>query len=275
MITALPTPPSREDAGNFAARGDAFLGALPRFALEANALAAAVNDSVDAATAAATSAVNAPGTNATSATSLTVGTGSKMLAIQPGKALVAGQFVTIAAAADPANWMVGWISNHDDETGALTVWVMVSNGVGTFTSWVIGLSAPLRFAAATAAQIFIGLSNVVGVTPASLRAAMTPVAVPFAASITLDGTTFINADIGDLTGNFSLPSPVNMAPGMNGRIRFRQDATGNRTGSFGAAWDFAGGLVPTFSTPAGAVDELHYFVNSPTSISAFLRKAVA
>lgn len=42
-ITPLPTPPSRSDPANFADRGDAFLGALPTFATEANALAAATN----------------------------------------------------------------------------------------------------------------------------------------------------------------------------------------------------------------------------------------
>ncbi len=44
-ITPLPTPvPSRADPANFAARGDAFLSALPTFATEANALAVEVND---------------------------------------------------------------------------------------------------------------------------------------------------------------------------------------------------------------------------------------
>jgi hypothetical protein len=42
-ITALPTPPSRSDPANFADRGDAFLGALPTFTTEANALATDVN----------------------------------------------------------------------------------------------------------------------------------------------------------------------------------------------------------------------------------------
>lgn len=37
-ITALPTPPSRQDPANFAARGDALLSALPTFVTEANAL---------------------------------------------------------------------------------------------------------------------------------------------------------------------------------------------------------------------------------------------
>lgn len=38
QITALPTPPARNDPANFAARGDAFLLALPQFQVEANAV---------------------------------------------------------------------------------------------------------------------------------------------------------------------------------------------------------------------------------------------
>lgn len=52
QITALPDPPSRQDPTNFAVKGDAFLGALPTFATEANALATQVNERVDAAFAA-------------------------------------------------------------------------------------------------------------------------------------------------------------------------------------------------------------------------------
>jgi hypothetical protein len=44
-ITALPTPPSRQDPTNFNDRADSFLGALPAFATEANALQANVNTS--------------------------------------------------------------------------------------------------------------------------------------------------------------------------------------------------------------------------------------
>jgi hypothetical protein len=42
-IATLPTPPSRQDPTNFAIRADAFLGALPAFATQANALATDVN----------------------------------------------------------------------------------------------------------------------------------------------------------------------------------------------------------------------------------------
>lgn len=42
-ITALPTPPTRSDPATFAARGDAFMTALPTFATEANVLQTDVN----------------------------------------------------------------------------------------------------------------------------------------------------------------------------------------------------------------------------------------
>jgi len=59
-ITPLPTPPSRDDPTNFATRADAFLGALPDFATEANALAVDVNaDAVSAAADAATAQASA------------------------------------------------------------------------------------------------------------------------------------------------------------------------------------------------------------------------
>lgn len=58
-ITALPTPPSRDDPTNFATRADAFLGALPTFATEANALAVDVNADAVAAAAAEVAATAA------------------------------------------------------------------------------------------------------------------------------------------------------------------------------------------------------------------------
>lgn len=43
QITPLPTPPTRQDPANFSARGDAFLGALPQFQVEANAVASEIS----------------------------------------------------------------------------------------------------------------------------------------------------------------------------------------------------------------------------------------
>ncbi len=43
QITALPTPPSTNDPANFNTRADAFLGQMPTFVTEANALSTEVN----------------------------------------------------------------------------------------------------------------------------------------------------------------------------------------------------------------------------------------
>lgn len=59
QITLLPTPPSRSDPTNFADRGDAFLGALPTFGIQANALATEVNTASADAVAASVAAVGA------------------------------------------------------------------------------------------------------------------------------------------------------------------------------------------------------------------------
>lgn len=75
-ITALPTPPSRDDSVNFAARADAFVGALPTFGTQANSLATNVyNNAVEAdadAVAADASAVAAAASAAAAATTANV-----------------------------------------------------------------------------------------------------------------------------------------------------------------------------------------------------------
>jgi len=68
-ISALPSPPSRQDPANFADEADAFLGALPTFQSETNALAAYMEDTTAAAAeASATAAAASASAAATSAT---------------------------------------------------------------------------------------------------------------------------------------------------------------------------------------------------------------
>jgi hypothetical protein len=66
-ITTLPTPPSRSDPANFAGRADDFLGALPTFGNEANALATDVNTKQGIASAAADTATTQAGIATTQA----------------------------------------------------------------------------------------------------------------------------------------------------------------------------------------------------------------
>lgn len=79
-ISALPTPPTRQDPANFNARADAFLAALPTFRSEANALEANVDareaNAIAQAAAAQTSANNAAAQAAAAAASATAALGS-------------------------------------------------------------------------------------------------------------------------------------------------------------------------------------------------------
>lgn len=167
-IDALPTAPQTTDASNFDSRADAFLTALTPWQADVEAVAdnvydnavfaesqatAAASSASNAATqagnattqannasASAASALNAPGTNATSTTSTVVGTGSKTLTIQTGKAYSVGQSVIIARTSDPAGTrMGGVITAHNSGTGSLTVLVSVAVGVGTFTDWTVSI----------------------------------------------------------------------------------------------------------------------------------------
>lgn len=82
-ITPLPTPPSAAAPGNFDTRADAFLGALPTFQTEENALASNVfNNATDAANSAtaANSSKNAAATSATNAATSATNAGNSATA---------------------------------------------------------------------------------------------------------------------------------------------------------------------------------------------------
>ena len=162
-ISALPTPPSRNDPVNFNTRADAFLGALPTFATETNTVASEVNTAAsnaassantavsakdvavsakDTAVASALTAVNAPGTSSTSTTTMTIGNTNFTIVTQSGKAWAIGQQVIIASNASPAvNFMQGVVTGYNSGTGSLNVTVSAITGSGTYSDWTISLGA--------------------------------------------------------------------------------------------------------------------------------------
>lgn len=77
-----------------------------------------------------------------------------------------------------------------------------------------------------------------------------------------------------LGGNRALGNPSNEVAGQSGSIFIVQDGTGSRTLSYGTDWDFAGGIAPTLTTTASAVDRLDYLVRASGSIHANLVKDV-
>ena len=140
-ITPLPTPPSRADAANFSTRADAFLGALPTFATEANALATQVSSDATTAQTAAATAIASPNTIATSTTSLAIGTGSKGFVTQSGKTFTSSMWIAAINTADGNTWMAGPISSYSGTN--LTVDVQRTSGSGTVASWEIYAINPM------------------------------------------------------------------------------------------------------------------------------------
>jgi hypothetical protein len=93
-----------------------------------------------------------------------------------------------------------------------------------------------------------------------------PVALTDAATIAVDlalGNNFTAI----LGGNRSLGNPANIVAGQAGQIVVQQDATGSRTLTFGTDWKFPGGVAPTLSTAANAIDILSYYVIDATHIA--------
>lgn len=62
-----------------------------------------------------------------------------------------------------------------------------------------------------------------------------------------------SADV-TLAGNRTLDNPTNMVDGAIYRLRIIQDGTGTRTLAYGAAYLWPGGVAPTLTATAGAVD---------------------
>jgi hypothetical protein len=129
---------------------------------------------------------------------------------------------------------------------------------------------------ANATDIFAGSASLKAVTPAAELAAVTPVAVAYAATITPDLLNGRNFIFGALTGNLTLANPTasSMAASLGQFIAFTipQDGSGARTWSVGTYYKFPGG-TPALSTAASATDLVVGYVESLTVIRCSLTKA--
>ncbi len=138
-ITALPTPPSRSDSANFAARGDAFMASLPTFrsetnsvagnvyanAVEADADAAAANASAVIAAAQASAAANSAAAAAASVGAPQWVSGTTYTAGQvvwsPSTYLTYRRKTTGAGTTDPALDLANWASQLPPGSPTLSI----------------------------------------------------------------------------------------------------------------------------------------------------------
>jgi hypothetical protein len=140
----------------------------------------------------------------------------------------------------------------------------------TLTSPVVN-GAISGTALATAAQYFAGTATGAIIPPSVIYPSQ--VAVTYGATTTFDFSTFINAGV-TLTGPISTQTLSNVTIGKAGFITFTQDATGGRTSVFNTIFKFAGGVIPTLTPTANAIDVLAYNCLTATFCVASLLKDV-
>ena len=85
------------------------------------------------------------------------------------------------------------------------------------------------------------------------------------ATITIDMATACHHSV-TLGGNRTFAAPSNQVVGQSGSIFITQDGTGSRTASFNSAFKFIGGVAPTLSTAASAIDRIDYIIKSSNVI---------
>jgi len=225
-ITPLPTPPSRDDPTNFAARGDAFLGALPDFATEANALAVDVNADAVAAAAAETAATAAAAaaTAAANVTKWVSGTTytegavvwSPITYLSYRRKSTGGG--TTDPSADSTNWAQAAGTGDVTQTGTQTL-TNKTIEAGTFTNGYTEETVTAN----TSTAYTIDLAN---------------------------GTVQILT----LTGNCTFTFPT-AAAGKSFIMLLKQDGTGSRTVTWPAAVKWPGGTAPTITATASKLDK--------------------
>ena len=81
------------------------------------------------------------------------------------------------------------------------------------------------------------------------------------ATITIDMATACHHSV-TLGGNRTFAAPSNQVVGQSGSIFITQDGTGSRTASFNSAFKFTGGVAPTLSTAANAIDRIDYIIKA-------------
>lgn len=142
-----------------------------------------------------------------------------------------------------------------------------------------GTSAPTWGTIAyTTASVVQYLANGTGVnllTPVTVWAAMAPVSIGDATTITIDlnsGVNFSVVTTSTIGPTRVMANPNNIKVGQTGWITVQQSTTGSNVMTFGNQWHFSTGTNNSLSTTANAVDIIYYTAISSSYILATIAK---
>ena len=221
-ITALPTPPSRQRPLTFATEGDAFLGALPTFATEANTLALQVNQDaatvaglvtdiqaeLNAATANAVASATASASLSASNAATSANSANQSAVLAQGYEQQAQQYANTAASA--SNYTGDWSSDRTyskGQTASYGKYIYVSKTDSNLNQ-IPSVSTTTWFEIKTEADLFRqpeAISPTTGTSGALLN--LTLSATGFAALYSVDTRTYRRFEVA-LLSDQSFSSPV-------------------------------------------------------------------
>lgn len=173
-----------------------------------------------------------------------------------------------AAPEDRAHNLIGF-----DAAGNVTVLAAADVDL---TAVSLFMSSFLEAESAADARFLLGLSSVPSTAIANTWTKAQRGAIVTLTDVATIPINFDDANNFQLTigGNRALGNPTNQVGGQGGSIFITQDATGSRALTYGSNWKFPGGIAPSLSTAANAVDRLDYVVRSNGFIHATLSKDI-
>jgi hypothetical protein len=241
-ISALPTPPSRQEPATFSERADAFLGALPTFGTETNAagdyidgIGAQVTTDAATASAAAASAVAAAGAVAwVSGASYDAGdVVYSLVDFQTYRAKTTHSGVATDPSADATNWVKISVSNIENNA--------LLNVIQTFTA---NQTVSAEFIATSYNETFVAVTSTTNATTVNCEA----------------GNNFSHTLTENTTFTFANPPATGTAYGFT--LKLVQDAgASGYTVTWPASVDYAGATAPTLTADASAVDVFVFYTH--------------
>jgi hypothetical protein len=129
--------------------------------------------------------------------------------------------------------------------------------------------------AATAAEYVSNSAPTKMLTPGAPWSAATPVALS-GTSVTPDLSAGIDFTWTMSSATSTLVNPTSPKPGQKGMLYLKQDGTGGRIiTTWGSSYKFPGGVKPTLSTAANALDVISFAVKSSTEVECFFAAGMA
>ena len=141
-------------------------------------------------------------------------------------------------------------------------------GIATVTS--AGILSSVAFAAASDVQT--GTSTTSPVTPSALAGSAAFQTLTYGTTVNWNMQSGYNATLTLTASTSTIAAPTNIGAGINYTLLLVQDATGSRTTTWNAAFDFGTAGTPTLTTTANKTDVISCLAASTSTLYCTINK---